>query len=205
MHISNEIVPDLATANMDDLSIWDFIFSSAIAPQFLKPSLVKRFFINWSCSEVEWNTNSILVYFSLIKVLKNIQPDVRILGADHKGTEFTGHDLPIKCIFNSRDHGFSTSELRQRVYLAEKEIDSYKSKIEDQIIQIESELEKAIAAAKAEGEKLVDSNVEEATKKANAETQKTIEEAKTKSKDIASQITAQNAQDIINILLKGVE
>ena len=44
-----------------------------------------------------------------------------------------------------------------------------------------------------------------AKKKANAETQKTIEEAKTKSKDIASQITAQNAQDIINILLKGVE
>ena len=39
----------------------------------------------------------------------------------HKGTEFTGHDLPIKCIFNSRDHGFSTSELRQRIYLAEKE------------------------------------------------------------------------------------
>ena len=35
--------------------------------------------------------------------------------------------------------------------------------------------------------------------------QKTIEEAKTKSKDVASQITAQNAQDIINILLKGVE
>ena len=40
---------------------------------------------------------------------------------------------------------------------------------------------------------------------ASAETQKTIEEAKMKSKDIVSQITAQNAQDIVNILLKGVE
>jgi len=99
----------------------------------------------------------------------------------------------------------SLKKIKQVEEEAEKEIDSYKSKIVDQIIQIESELEKAIAAAKAEGEKLVDSNVEEATKKANAETQKTIEEAKTKSKDIASQITAQNAQDIINILLKGVE
>jgi len=88
---------------------------------------------------------------------------------------------------------------------AQKEIDIYKSKIEDQIIQIDSELEKAIATAKAEGEKLVDLTVADSTKKANAETQKTIEEAKTKSKDIASQITAQNAQDIINILLKGVE
>jgi len=32
-----------------------------------------------------------------------------------------------------------------------------------------------------------------------------IEKTKTKSKDITSQITAQQAQDIINILLKGVE
>ena len=39
----------------------------------------------------------------------------------------------------------------------------------------------------------------------HSEDQKTIEEAKTKSKDITSQITAQQAQDIINILLKGVE
>ena len=42
---------------------------------------------------------------------------------------------------------------------AQKEIDSYKSKIEDQIIQLDSELEQAIAAAKSEGEKLVDSSV----------------------------------------------
>jgi len=55
----------------------------------------------------------------LIKVLKEVNPDVRILGADHEGTEFTGHELPIKCIFNSRDHGYSTSELRRRVFEAE--------------------------------------------------------------------------------------
>ena len=56
----------------------------------------------------------------LIEVLKNIQPDVRILGADHKGKPFTGYELPIKYIFNSRDHGYSTSELRKRVFEAEK-------------------------------------------------------------------------------------
>ena len=86
---------------------------------------------------------------------------------------------------------------------AQKEIDSYKSKIEDQIIQLDSELE--LAAAKSEGEKLVDSSVAEATKKASTETQKTIDEAKSKSKNIVSEITAQNAQDIVNTLLKGVE
>ena len=35
----------------------------------------------------------------LIEILKNIQPDVRILGADHEGKLFTGHELHIKCIF----------------------------------------------------------------------------------------------------------
>jgi len=57
---------------------------------------------------------------SLIDLLKEINPDVRILGADHKEKNFTGHELDIKCIFNSRDHGYSTSELRKRVYNAEK-------------------------------------------------------------------------------------
>ena len=99
----------------------------------------------------------------------------------------------------------SLKKIKQVEEEAQNEIDSYKSKIEDQIIQLDSELERVITAAKNEGEHLVDSSVVDATKKANAETQKTIEEAKTKSKDIASQITAQNAQDIINILLKGVE
>ena len=31
-----------------------------------------------------------------------------------------GMSFPIKCIFNSRDHGYSTSELRRRVFEAEK-------------------------------------------------------------------------------------
>ena len=56
----------------------------------------------------------------LIKVLKEVNPDVRILGADHNGTEFTGHELDIRCVFNSRDHGYSTSELRKRVFESEK-------------------------------------------------------------------------------------
>ena len=59
-------------------------------------------------------------WVELWNYLKKIQPDVRILGADHEGTHFTGYELPIKCIFNTRDHGYSTSELRKRVFEAEK-------------------------------------------------------------------------------------
>ena len=55
----------------------------------------------------------------LVELLKSINPDVRIIGADWKGKKYTGHDLPIKVVFNTRDHGYSTSSLRKRVYDAE--------------------------------------------------------------------------------------
>lgn len=58
----------------------------------------------------------------LYNVLKEnkLNVDVRILGVEYKGKQFTGHDLPMPVYFNSRDHGYSTTELRQRVYEAEK-------------------------------------------------------------------------------------
>lgn len=46
--------------------------------------------------------------------------DVRILGVEYKDKKYTGRDLPLKVYYNTRDHGFSTTELRERVYLAEK-------------------------------------------------------------------------------------
>lgn len=47
--------------------------------------------------------------------------DVRIIGEDWKGKPFTGHDLPMKTIFNSRTHSYSTANLRKRVAKAEAE------------------------------------------------------------------------------------
>ncbi len=46
---------------------------------------------------------------------------VRIIGADWKGKQYTGHDLSIPVHFNTRDHGYSTSELRRRVFQAERD------------------------------------------------------------------------------------
>jgi glycerol-3-phosphate cytidylyltransferase len=66
--------------------------------------------------------DEIVVYNSeeeLYDILVRMQPDVRIIGADWKGKEYTGHDLPIEMYFNSRDHNFSTTALRERIYEAE--------------------------------------------------------------------------------------
>ncbi len=46
---------------------------------------------------------------------------VRIVGADWRGKLYTGHDLGIPVHFNTRDHGYSTSELRRRVFQAERD------------------------------------------------------------------------------------
>lgn len=52
----------------------------------------------------------------LVQLLQRLSPDVRIIGADWEGKEYTGHELDIEVYFNSRDHGYSTSSLRERVY-----------------------------------------------------------------------------------------
>lgn len=67
--------------------------------------------------------DEIIVYHSeeeLYKILVEQKPDIRIIGADWKGKQYTGHDLPIEMYFNTREHNFSTTALRERVYIAEK-------------------------------------------------------------------------------------
>lgn len=53
-------------------------------------------------------------------ILLSFPINVRILGEEYKGKEFTGHDIPMEFYFNQRRHSFSTSELRQRVIEANK-------------------------------------------------------------------------------------
>ena len=64
----------------------------------------------------------------LVELLKNIQTDfmdskdsfVRYVGADWINKKYTGWDLDIPVMFNSREHSFSTSELRQRIFISEQ-------------------------------------------------------------------------------------
>lgn len=51
----------------------------------------------------------------LYNLLKELRPDVRFLGEDHKGKYFTGQELPITIIWNSRKHDYSSSNLINRI------------------------------------------------------------------------------------------
>ncbi len=56
-------------------------------------------------------------------LLLTLPINVRILGVEYEGKEFTGreicHKRGIELYFNGRDHSFSSSSLRKRVYEAE--------------------------------------------------------------------------------------
>lgn len=58
-------------------------------------------------------------------ILLTLPIDVRILGVEYQDKEFTGKKIcqtrGIELVFNSRDHSFSSSNLRKRVYEAELE------------------------------------------------------------------------------------
>jgi glycerol-3-phosphate cytidylyltransferase len=59
-------------------------------------------------------------------ILSTLPIDVRIIGVEYQDKEFTGRELceclGIKVVFNSRDHSFSSSNLRKRIF------ESYKDK-----------------------------------------------------------------------------
>jgi glycerol-3-phosphate cytidylyltransferase len=56
-------------------------------------------------------------------ILLTLPLDVRILGVEYMQTEFTGRAIcekrDIELVFNSRDHSFSSTNLRERVWQAE--------------------------------------------------------------------------------------
>lgn len=64
---------------------------------------------------IEYSTEA-----ELLNILKALNPDVRIIGTDWKGKPYTGHELPIEMHWHVRDHDWSTSGLRKRVYEMEK-------------------------------------------------------------------------------------
>lgn len=56
----------------------------------------------------------------LYNLLKRLKYDIRIIGSDWEGKPYTGHDLPHTTHYHRRNHTYSTSDLRRRVWEAER-------------------------------------------------------------------------------------
>ena len=90
-------------------------------PEKNKPiqSVFERFVQLQACEYVD----EIVPYATekdLMDILQSYKIDVRIIGEEYQGKQFTGSNLDIPLYFNKRRHSFSTTELRGRVLAAEK-------------------------------------------------------------------------------------
>ena len=93
-------------------------------PEKNKPtqSLVERYIQLESVSHVD----KIIPYNNeeeLLTIFASLDLDVRILGEEYKDKKFTGKEIcqkrGIKLVYNKRDHDFSTTSLRERIYQQE--------------------------------------------------------------------------------------
>ena len=85
-------------------------------------SLKERKIMIESCKYV----NHVIEYTTendLYNILMELKPDIRILGSDWKGKQYTGYSIEdIEIYWHDRSgHKYSTSDLRHRVYMAELE------------------------------------------------------------------------------------
>ena len=59
----------------------------------------------------------------LLTIFTSLDLDVRIIGEEYKDKEFTAKDVcrkrGIKLVYNKREHNFSTTNLRERIYKEE--------------------------------------------------------------------------------------
>ena len=82
-------------------------------------TVLQRFIQVQACKFVD----EIIAYATekeLMDILTSYPIDVRIIGEEYRDKQFTGYQLPMSVYFNSRQHSFSTTELRQRVLEIEK-------------------------------------------------------------------------------------
>ncbi|MAV92824.1 MAG: glycerol-3-phosphate cytidylyltransferase [Candidatus Marinimicrobia bacterium] len=60
--------------------------------------------------------DKIIIYSTerdLYNLLLKLKPDIRILGDDYKNKKFTGYDLNIKIYYHSRNHNYSSTNLKK--------------------------------------------------------------------------------------------
>ena len=51
----------------------------------------------------------------IINLLKILKPDIRFVGEEYKGVEFTGKDLGIEIYYNNRQHDYSSTKIKQKI------------------------------------------------------------------------------------------
>lgn len=120
LHPGHVLMLEEAKANCDYLIVGLQIDPSIERPEKNKPiqTVYERYTQLRACKYVD----EIIPYVyesEIIDILQSRQIDVRFIGEDYVGKNFTGKEVcssnNIELHYNARAHGFSTSELRKRI------------------------------------------------------------------------------------------
>ena len=79
---------------------------------------IQSFYERWVQLSAVKYVDEIIPYtteYELDTILQNYEIDIRILGDEYKGRDFTGSYLDMVYHYNKRTHGYSSTELRERV------------------------------------------------------------------------------------------
>jgi glycerol-3-phosphate cytidylyltransferase len=121
-HAGHLLMLKEAKAQCDYLIVGLHVDPSLDRPEKNSPvqSVLERWIQLQGCSYVDeivpYETES-----DLLIILQNWDVDLRILGKEYMNIPYTGDNLSVPVYFNSRNHGYSSSSLRTRVLLAERE------------------------------------------------------------------------------------
>jgi glycerol-3-phosphate cytidylyltransferase len=121
-HAGHLLMLKEAKAQCDYLIVGLHVDPSLDRPEKNSPvqSVLERWIQLQGCSYVD----EIVPYETendLLIILQNWDVDLRILGKEYMNIPYTGDNLSVPVYFNSRNHGYSSSSLRTRVLLAERE------------------------------------------------------------------------------------
>lgn len=116
LHAGHVVMLEEARSNCDYLIVGLQNDPTIDRPEKNKPvqSIVER---QLQLSAVRY-VDEILVYNTeadLKDLLLTLPIDVRIIGEEYRDINFTGKDVPMKIVYNSRKHSFSSTDLRKRV------------------------------------------------------------------------------------------
>jgi glycerol-3-phosphate cytidylyltransferase len=85
-------------------------------PEKNKP--IQSYYERWVQLSAVKYVDEIIPYsteYELDTILQNYQIDIRILGDEYKDKQFTGSYLDMEYHYNKRTHGYSSTELRNRI------------------------------------------------------------------------------------------
>jgi glycerol-3-phosphate cytidylyltransferase len=79
---------------------------------------VQSFYERWVQLSAVKYVDEVIPYSSeseLLTILQNYNINIRILGDEYYDRYFTGNDLQMEYHYNKRTHGYSSTELRERI------------------------------------------------------------------------------------------